>query len=358
MILLLEKYFHNTIKMKQKVIYTIIFFIFFGIASFFYGEEYIRFLDEKNENKQIPQVIQNEENSFSFDSLESIEKVRFFATPDLNFLDFLVEKINASEKRVYINVYIFTEKRLKSSLIDAKKRWVDVRVVLEKNVYNAPFLNTNTFDELKEAWIDIVWSNSSNYVFNHAKFALFDDEFLLWTWNFSYTTFKTNKDFFILTADPKYVVLWEQFFNNNFIWDKKYISHPNILQSPYSSRYKFEYIIKNAKKSLHMYIPYLSDTNLITLLQEKSAEVDIFIITNASKNNTTLEVLEKKWIKVYYSKKEIHAKSILVDDLYLYIGSINFSENSIDNNMELWLLLKETEIITPYKEVFVNDFYK
>lgn len=344
--------------MKQKVIYTIIFFIFLGISSFFYGDDYIRFLDEKNEIKQTPQIIQNEEKSFSFDSLQNIENARLFSTPDLNFLDFLVQKINASEKRVYINVYIFTEKRLKNALIDAKKRGLDVRVVLEKNVYNAPFLNTKTFDELKAAWVDIVWSNSANYVFNHAKFALFDDDFLVGTWNFSYTTFKTNKDFFILTSDPKYVLLWEQFFNNNFIGNKKYISSPNMLQSPYSSRYKLEYIIKNAKKSLHMYVPYLYDENIISLIQEKSAELDIFIITNAYENDTTLELLEKKWVKVLYSKKEIHAKSILVDDSYLYIGSINFSQNSIDNNMELWLLLKEKEIITPYKEVFVNDFYK
>lgn len=340
------------------MIYTIIFFIFLGISSFFYGEEYIHFLNEKKETTLIPQTIKNEESIFSFDSIQSISDTRFFATPDLNFLDFLVQKVDTSEKRVYINVYIFTEKRLKTALISAKKRWVDVRVVLEKNVYNAPFLNTKTFDELKEAWIEIVWSSSENYVFNHAKFALFDDEFFIGTWNFSYTTFKTNKDFFILTSDSKYVMLWEQFFNNNFLGEKKYIPQSNMLQSPYSSRYKLEYMIKNAKQSLYMYVPYLYDENIIALLQEKASEIEVFIITNAWENNTTLEWLEKKWVKVYYSKKEIHAKSILVDDMYLYLWSINFSENSMDSNMELWLLLKEKEIISQYKDVFIKDFYK
>lgn len=344
--------------MKQKVIYTIIFFIFLGISSFFYGETYIHFLNEKNESKQIPQLIKKDENGFSFDLIEPVKQARFFSTPDLNFLDFLVKKIDASEKRVYINVYIFTEKRLKNALIVAKKRWVDVRVVLEKNVYKAPFLNQKTFDELEWAWIDVVWSTSNNYVFNHAKFWLIDDEFLLGTWNLSYTTFKTNKDFFILTSDTKYVSLWQQFFNNNFIGEKKYISESNILQSPYSSRYKLEYMIKNAEKSLYMYMPYLYDATLISLLEEKVSKIDVFIITNVWESSDAIVSLEKKWVNVYYSKKEIHAKSILVDDMYLYLGSTNFSQNSMDNNMELWILLKEPEIITQYKDVFVNDFYK
>jgi phosphatidylserine/phosphatidylglycerophosphate/cardiolipin synthase-like enzyme len=34
----------------------------------------------------------------------------------------MVDKINSSKKRVYVEVYIFTEKRLRKALLDAHKR--------------------------------------------------------------------------------------------------------------------------------------------------------------------------------------------------------------------------------------------
>jgi phosphatidylserine/phosphatidylglycerophosphate/cardiolipin synthase-like enzyme len=63
----------------------------------------------------------------------------------------MVENINSSKKRVYVEVYIFTEKRLRKALIDAHKRGVEVKVLLEKNVYKASSLNNDTYKSLKNA---------------------------------------------------------------------------------------------------------------------------------------------------------------------------------------------------------------
>jgi phosphatidylserine/phosphatidylglycerophosphate/cardiolipin synthase-like enzyme len=54
-------------------------------------------------------------------------------------------------------------------------------------------------------------------------------------------------------------------------------------------------------------------------------------------------------------KYNMHSKAILVDDLYLFIWSVNFSEYSIDKNREIWILLKDEKIISKFKEVFSKD---
>lgn len=343
--------------MKQKVIYIIIFLIFISISSFFYSWDYISFLKSKDISSLDSNTFIQEKNSFSLDSIETINDISFHSTPDLKFLDLLVDKINKSTNKVYVNVYIFTEKRLREALIKAKNRWVDVKVVLEKNVYNAPYLNQTTYKEFEKNNIDVKWSFSNNYVFNHGKFWIIDDEFFIGTWNFSYTTFKSNKDFFVITSDKDYKKVVEELFMNNFSGDKEFIPKNNIIQSPFSSRYKIEYLIKNAQKSLHLYMPYLYDENIFSLLSQKSENVYIEIITNTEKSDS-FTILEKKWVKIKYSKKKIHAKTILVDDKYLVLSSVNFSENSIDNNMELWVIVRNNEIIKKYKDSFVNDFYK
>ncbi len=44
----------------------------------------------------------------------------------------LVKKIDNSEKRVWVGVYTFTVPSLREALLRAKKRGVDVQIILEK----------------------------------------------------------------------------------------------------------------------------------------------------------------------------------------------------------------------------------
>jgi phosphatidylserine/phosphatidylglycerophosphate/cardiolipin synthase-like enzyme len=45
---------------------------------------------------------------------------------------------------------------------------------------------------------------------------------------------------------------------------------------------------------------------------------------------------------------------ILVDGKYLLLGSMNLSDNSLDNNREIWIMLLEPE----FMEVFLEGFWK
>lgn len=110
--------------------------IAFLILSFFLfscQNEYINFHEEKAQNTHI----QSEQSEFSFEKIGYLSGLTLRQTPDLKLLDEITQKIDQAQKRVYVEVYIFTEKRIKKALINAKKRGIDVKVVLEKNVYLA-----------------------------------------------------------------------------------------------------------------------------------------------------------------------------------------------------------------------------
>jgi len=51
-----------------------------------------------------------------------LESVEFYHTPYKSLLDNLVTKIDVADERVYIEVYIFTEKRIKSAIKKAYAR--------------------------------------------------------------------------------------------------------------------------------------------------------------------------------------------------------------------------------------------
>ncbi len=333
----------------------LIFSLFFLFSC---QNEYVEF----HENKKIQQEIQQKLNDFSFDKIEYLSWLTLHNTPDIAFLDTLVSKIDASEEKVYLEVYIFTEKRLRKAIIDAHKRWVDVKVILEKNVYKAPSLNTQAFKDLQKAWVSVVYSNSQNYALNHTKMMIVDDEVILSTGNYSYSTFRYNREFFLILENKILQKVFLDIFSADFVWDKKNIEHPNLILSPFSSREKLQYLLKNAQKSIKIYAHNFSDTEVIDILFQKQKEnIDIKMIfpdlKKVSSNEDEIWKLRKEKIPlVLVWKPEIHAKSILIDDKYLYIGSVNFSSYSIDKNREIGLLINNQDIISKFLDIFQDDF--
>ena len=138
--------------------------------------------------------------------------VDIWTLPDREKLDTFLNMKKKKKKRIWIEVHILTEKSTIASLIDAKKRGVDVRVVLERNVYNTPFIHETLFRDLREANIEVVWANNDAFTFTHAKFFLVDDTLFLSTGNLSYTTFTKNRDFVFVTREKEDIALFESVF--------------------------------------------------------------------------------------------------------------------------------------------------
>lgn len=333
----------------------IVFLLFFLFSC---QNEYIKFHKNKENEKQVQTQIQD----FSFDKIEYLSWLTLKKTPDLKLLDELTTKIDNAKSRVYIEVYIFTEKRLKKSLIDAKKRWLDVKVILEKNIYLAWNLNKDTFAYLEKNWIEVVYSNPDNYSLNHTKMMIIDDDVIISTGNYSYSTFKYNREFFLFLENEKYINNFLEIFENDFSWIKKNLEFWNLILSPFSSREKLEYLLKNAKKSIKIYAHNISDNSILNkIIQKNKDKIEIKVILPDLKkvpsNENEIKLLEENGVNLkLIDKPEIHAKAILIDDSYLYIWSVNFSSSSMDKNREIWLLLKNKEIIKQFLDIFSSDF--
>jgi phosphatidylserine/phosphatidylglycerophosphate/cardiolipin synthase-like enzyme len=74
-------------------------------------------------------------------------------------------------------------------------------------------------------------------------------------------------------------------------------------------------------------------------------------------NTAAIELLKSNGIDARTSKKPmIHAKRAMVDGIYTYIGSENYSTNSLDENREIGILLKSSlESTKTFKNTFESD---
>lgn len=344
---------------KNKILYSIFAISFIILFSIFNLWEYINFHWKKVEIENQNKVIKESLDSFELSKVKELNDIWIYYTPYKKLLEDIVEKIENAEKEVLLETYILTEKRTQEALIKAHKKWVEVKVILEKVPYMAYNINNKSFEKLQKAWIDIVWSDTKNYALNHTKVLLIDNTSIISTWNYSYSTFTKNRDFFIFTTDENIRNKLKQNFENDYAWEKISVYNNNLVFSPTWSRIKFEKLFEWAEDNIKMYFQYLKDDELLDYLiqikKEKDLKIDI-ILDKSAKDDDYIEKVKKSWINIVFLEKvKMHSKAILIDEKYLFIWSINFSNYSLDRNREVWIILKNKEIIDKFLDIFKQD---
>ena len=84
-------------------------------------------------------------------------------------------------------------------------------------------------------------------------------------------------------------------------------------------------------------------------------------MTYTTPNKPIFTDLSKSGIKIHtYSasskKLYIHAKAIISDGNYAFVGSENFSFNSLNKNRELGIFIKDLSVISAIENTFNFDF--
>lgn len=317
-------------------------------------------------NKKANNIIVQSNNAeisrqFNINKIE-YRDFQILMTPDKTVIDKIIDKINKAKTRVYIETYILTEKRIIKSVLDAKKRWIDIQVILEKNVYWLWNINKKNYEALNLAWAKAVYANQTNYNFTHAKFFIIDNEYIISTGNVSYSTYTQNREFLAIGNNQEDLKYLETVFQKDFIWEKYSECNSTIISSPNCTRAPLYKIIESAKKSVYIYEQSIDDIEFQDLLINKyKSWVDIKLIigdiNKAKSNKVAFNKFQNIWIKIIAPKKPyVHAKSFLIDNNIFFIWSINLTNNSIENNREIWVIFTNSGKTNRYKTEFERLF--
>lgn len=336
-----------------KIIIWIVFFTIFLLVTIPNLSKYNDFIENNKELELNQKTLYQDIDNFNLDSIKYLNP-NIIRTPNEQVWLYIANKIKNAKHKIYLEVYILTHDKIVSELINAQNRWLDVKVILEKDVYLNPYANKKTIKRLQEAWIKVnfrpKWFN-----FMHAKYILIDSDWLLSTGNFSFSSFKKNSEFLVTSFDSNIIksnkqnififlkLLFLSDYNNiDFVKNNDYIILPKL-----GARHKLEYILNSAKENIILKVQSISDKKIISILKEKYKEWIKLDISVADpnlypSNQNIIDQFKKLWIKIKYTKKPyLHAKYFLVDNNIIYIWSINFSSNSLDNNREVWIIFKK-----------------
>jgi hypothetical protein len=301
----------------------------------------------------------NKNNEISRD-LSWIQNITWeiYTTP-WNFQPYY-DSLTSTQSLLKIQVYEFTEKRIRNLIINLLKKWVDVKIIIEDKKFQQ-YRNTykdllNIFTGYKNIEIKSDKQMWTEYI--HSKVDLLDDSFWIKTNNITASAFKSSREYMFHSYDIWVKKSLDNIFDKDWSWNQIETKdiHPNLLICNINCRAIIEDMLNNTKESIYIQTQYITDPSIFEILKNKSNLPWFKIIVADTDDNDNL--LNYFWpAKVKKLKKPyVHAKMILIDNKYLILGSMNLSQNSLDKNREIWIILIDQYLIDNFKGQFDKDW--
>jgi cardiolipin synthase len=274
--------------------------------------------------------------------------------------------IASATKSIDMTMYELTDVTVTDALAKAAAAGLAVRVILDQN--SEKTANTPAYNYLQQNKVSVHWANPA-YAVTHQKTITVDQTTsAIMTLNLTPQDYATTRDFAVITNDAADVAAIEATFNADFV--NAAITPPtgdNLVWSPTNSLSSLQALINGATQSLLISQEEFNESDIESaLLAALKRGVSVTLVQEDIKGdyNTTLTALKNAGAKIatyssltgYY----IHAKTVLADygtaNAKLFLGSENFSTDSLTKNRELGLIFSDPACMTGVHTAITMDF--
>ena len=256
---------------------------------------------------------------------------------------FLVTAIGAATASVDLASYILTDNSVEQALGNAVGRGVTVRVMLDPD----QTVNNSARTYLMGRGVQ-VRSGPAGFTNFHQKTVMVDAaRAYIMTLNPSASAFTSNREYAVLVTRAAEVTELKTLFDADWAGQTNPRVDSNLMVSPNNSRLRLITLINRATTKLLVQVETFSDEGMRSLLKQKlDAGVDVRILmahpTDVDQNAADALTLRNRGFPVRFLRAPtMHAKMVVVDGALAYVGSINFTRPSMDQNREIGVLLDD-----------------
>lgn len=273
----------------------------------------------------------------------------------------ILAALQGAQKEILVEVYLLTDKSVIGALEGAAARGVAVKVMLEPHPLGSTKYNEATAQQLQQAHIAFSWTDPA-FALTHEKAIVIDDsEVFILSQNLTTSAFEKNREYDVLDTNTTDV----NAVRNMFIadWERQSFTptDSHLLVSPNTSRGMLTELIQSATQSISIEMEDINDSSIVQLLSQKAKTLPVELIvptaSQESGNRASVDALASSGVSVKaLSSPYIHAKLLLIDGKVAYVGSINFSTQSMDENRELGIVLTDPNEIQKLQTTFTTDW--
>ncbi|MEU7165853.1 phospholipase D-like domain-containing protein [Streptomyces morookaense] len=272
--------------------------------------------------------------------------------------------LGSATKSVDLTMYELSDSKVVNTLVSKKKAGVKVRVILDAK---RTAKNGAAYKALKSAGVGVVYS-SSEYVFTHQKTITVDGaKSLILTGNLDSTYYTSSRDYGVFDTDAADVGAIEKVFAADYAKTAVTPSDgDHLVWSPTDSEDRLLALINGAQHTLDVQELEFGDSNLVDAIvaaENRGVTVRVVGMNPDSYGSYFDQVKEAGGKVVTFSSTEglyVHAKAIVADygtsTAKVFAGSENFSDNSLNNNRELGLIVNSPDVLNGIETTFKKDF--
>jgi cardiolipin synthase A/B len=260
----------------------------------------------------------------------------------------IVGLISGAARSVRITMYEFTDPAAVNALIDAHRRGVDTKVILDA-AFRGRDTNAETFQQLATAGVEVKWA--PNGVIYHQKTIIVEDTTAaVGTANLTPQCYSTSRDAWVLDTSSTDVAAITATFDTDYTTPPSgrppaVTPAPNLIWSP-TARASFLQRIDQAAHSVDVSSEELKDRAVLSALDKaahRGVDCRIVLTDNPAWANAVAEVsaagCSVHLLPATKTGLYMHEKILLTDNTSLIIGSQNLSTTSLLENRELSLAL-------------------
>jgi cardiolipin synthase A/B len=289
--------------------------------------------------------------------------------------------VNGAKKTIDMTMYALEDTTFSGDLVAACQRGVKVRVILDQNDEKSG--NTAAYNQLNAAAnCSAVWANKAFQVTHQKSIILDGTQVAIMSLNLQSQYYSTTRDFALIENDAVDIAAIQAAFNADYaagtpssgvagVSDYSYQpgAGDDLIWSPTTAQAAMLGIINGATKTLLVENEELANSAsyIVSALEaacQRGVTTHIAMVTNSSyaANFSALEAAGCG-VHVYPNTQTgfyVHAKAVVADyDLStqkVYMGSINYSNASMNQNRELGLYITDPASVQALYTDMTSDY--
>ena len=300
--------------------------------------------------------------------------LQLFVTPNPTGHTQVIDAINSAAHSVHLVMYHLTEPAVTQALINAHARGAAVEVILDQSSLTTSEYS-DSYNELRDAGVDVIKS-STGFSITHEKSMTIDgNEALITSMNMT-KTYATTRDYGVSLSDPSVIAEWESVFAadlNNAVDGGTYTpAVSKLVWSPTNSSDELAALVASATHTLDTTVETIhSSTAVFTALQAAAQRgVAVRLLTpecvessTPTTNYSSLSTLVSAGVSARLmpnpstaSAPYMHGKMMLVDSERAFVGSENFTADSLEDARECGIIFDDPAAVATLGTTVTADW--
>ncbi len=280
----------------------------------------------------------------------------------------ILDAINSAQKSLWVKMFVFSDPALLQAVAAAKKRGVDVRIMLNPSRRSGKAENQASRKFLKSHHVEVIDSNPC-FGLTHEKSMVVDAKTaFVKSLNWETKNLTETRDYAIVTTHKHEVREIMDCFQAD--WKRKKFDtgeEAHLIWCTGNGRDRIAQFIDDARHSIFLQNERYQDAVIIErLVRARKRGVKIHVMARPPHKLDTekltegvggLRIMDDVGIKVHKLKHlKLHAKMLLLDESRVIVGSINLAPGSFDSRRELAIDVHDPEVVKRMTKIVHHDW--